>query len=108
MDINWIKQKTEFLIWLLLICVFYGGLLYIHFSLTGTHRLDGTIGVAAGIYVCAHPAANVLDFILYGKYLRIDKLPIRPIIFWWMLNSIVMLAGLNVFVLGLLRFSDFT
>jgi hypothetical protein len=107
MEINWLKQKTRFLTWLLLISTGYSSLLYLHFPLTGIFRLDGTIGVMTGIYVCAHPAANVADFVLYGKHLRIDKLPIRPIIIWWMLNSMVMVAGLFVFVLGLLRYSDF-
>ena len=107
MERNWLNQKTRFLAWLLFLCTLYTSLLYIHFSLTGAYRLDGIIGIAAGIYVCAHPASNILDFILYGKYLIGDKLPIRPIIAWWLLNSVVMVMGLLVFVMGLLRFSDF-
>jgi len=108
MGINWIKQKSLFLTWLLLLAVAYSILLYIHLSLTGAHHIDGTIGVIMGIYVCAHPAANVLDFILYGKHLLLEKITLRPMIMWWMLNSLVMFLGLLVFVLGLLRFSDFS
>ena len=108
MGIKWVKEKSQFLAWLLLLSILYSSLLYIHLSLTGTHRLDGTIGVIAGIYVCAHPASNLLDFVLYGKHLLLEKLPVRPMIFWWLLNSVVMFSGLLVFVLGLLRFSDFS
>jgi len=107
MGINWLKQKSRFLTWLLLLAGGYSSVLYIHFSLTGTHLLDGVIGVILGIYVCAHPAANVLDFILYGKALLLEKITIRPMIIWWLLNSMAMFMGLLVFVLGLLRYSDF-
>ena len=108
MGIDWIKQKSRFLTWLLALAVAYSTLLQVHFSLTGANRLDGTIGVIMGIYVCAHPAANVLDFFLYGKHLLLEKITIRPMLVWWMLNSLVMFLGLLVFVLGLLRFSDFS
>jgi hypothetical protein len=108
MGMDWFKQKSRFLTWLLLLSAGYSCLLYIHLSLTGTHHLDGVIGVILGIYVCAHPAANVMDFMLYGKHLLLEKIAIRPMIVWWMLNSLVMFLGLLVFVLGLLRYSDFS
>jgi hypothetical protein len=108
MGIDWLKQKTRFLTWLLLLASAYSGLLYIQISPTGVYRLDGTIGVVMGIYICAHPAANVLDFILYGRHLLLEKIAIRPMVLWWLLNSVVMFLGLLVFVLGLLRFSEFS
>jgi hypothetical protein len=108
MGMEWIKQKIRFLIFLLLLSSIYSGLLYSHIPLTTIIRIDGTVGVILGIYVCAHPAANLADVILYGRYLAVLDLPKSTLIFWWIVNALVMFSGLLVFVLGLLRYSDYS
>ena len=108
MGMEWIRQKTRFLYFLLVISGIYSGLLYFHVPLTTIIRIDGTVGVILGIYACAHPAANVVDVLLYGRYLSVLNLPAPTLVYWWIVNAVVMFSGLLVFVLGLLRYSDYS
>lgn len=50
---------------LILLAIAYGGWLYYEHTLTGNNKLDGSIGVLLGLFICAHPAANLLDALLF-------------------------------------------
>lgn len=104
---EWVVPKLKLLVGLLLIASIYSYLMNVDINLTGNQRIDGTLGIIYGLYVCAHPAANVLDFVLYGKYLRLHSLSPELTFFWWLMNVAVMYAGLLVFVMSLLRYTDF-
>ena len=102
---EWISPKLKFLFFILFLSIIYNGLLTISFPVTGDHRIDGIIGITIGIYVCAHPAANLLDFVLYGRHLGLFSLPVRVLFWFWFINALVMGSGLLVFVTSLLRYS---
>ena len=45
---------------LILVAIAYCGWLYYQRTLTGNNKLDGSLGVLLGLFICAHPAANPL------------------------------------------------
>ena len=51
---------------LILLAIAYGGWLYYQHTLTGNDKLDGSIGVLLGLYICANSAANLLDRLFFG------------------------------------------
>jgi hypothetical protein len=103
---EWIIPKMRYLFVLLLIALVYTALINSNLNLTGNFKIDGTLGIIFGLFVCAHPAANVLDFVLYGKYLRLHSLSPGLTFTWWLTNGVVMYSGLLVFVVSLLRYTD--
>lgn len=73
--------------------------------LTGNIRVDGSIGMLLGLYVCSHPAANMLDMLLF---MRAD---VREAIvstglgrFWLGMNALVLVAGWVAIFSGVMRF----
>ena len=55
------KRNTWILGILLLFAGVYIGWLAAWQTLTGVSRLDGSLGILLGLYICSHPAANGLD-----------------------------------------------
>lgn len=98
-------QKIGFLAGLILVGIAFSLLLHFHVRLTGTHQIDGILGVLLGLYTCAQPAANVLDIVLYGRYLPAHEQSERSRIYWWGLNILVLFVGWIVIVTSLLRYS---
>ena len=73
--------------------------------LTGNLRVDGGIGMLLGLYVCSHPAANMLDMLLF---MRAD---VREGIvstffgrFWLAMNALVLLVGWAAIFSGVMHF----
>ena len=83
----------------------YAALLITFHTFTGQLRLDGVIGIVVGLYICSHPAANVVDMIIFGRYTLRLGLSKRNYFLWWGLNLLVLLAGLGVIVTGTTRFT---
>ena len=53
-------------LWVLVLAgIVYGSLLRYLRTLTGITMLDGGIGVALGLYICAHPAANAINLLFF-------------------------------------------
>jgi len=77
----------------------YGSLLYSRSTLTGTNNLDGIIGVVLGLYICSHPAANLIDMLFYRRGICY-QFSSRRSAFWWLtLNVLVLLvSGVVIFV----------
>jgi hypothetical protein len=76
---------------------------YLH-TLTGGRVLDSAIGVALGLYICSHPAANAVDALFF------DRGALRRLtsgwsgLGWLALNLLVLLIGwvvLSLSVTGL-------
>jgi hypothetical protein len=98
------KRNTPWLVGMILLAVVYGVLLFNLHTFTNNLRLDGIIGIVLGLYICSHPAANIVDLILFGRYTLRQGLSLRGFVLWGGLNLLVMLAGLAVIVTGTTRF----
>jgi hypothetical protein len=57
---------------------------------------DGTLGVVLGLFICAQPAANLIDALYRARYIRGDEPGwLSPI-----LNGLAMLAGIVIIIIG--------
>jgi hypothetical protein len=57
---------------------------------------DGTVGVVLGLFICAQPAANLIDALYRARQQRGDEPGWLPPL----LNGLTMLAGIIVIILG--------
>jgi hypothetical protein len=106
MDQCWHKRNTGVLWGLILLAIAYGSLLrYLH-TLTGIAMLDGSIGVALGLYICAHPAANAVDMLFFERDTLRRVSSEWPVVRWLALNLLVLLTGWMVVFVGLRRLVD--
>jgi hypothetical protein len=92
-------QKVMILLVLVVLGIVYGILLYSRSTLTGMNNLDGIIGVVLGLYICSHPAANLIDMLFYRRGICY-QFSSRRSAFWWLtLNVLVLLvSGIVIFV----------
>ena len=81
----------------------YSSLLYYQHTLTGTDRVDGIIGVVLGLYICSHPAANLVDMFFLRRGPRRQFPSKRSTVLWLALNTLVLLIGWIVIFLGTTR-----
>ena len=93
---------------LILLAIAYGGWLYYECTLTGNNKLDGSIGVLLGLFICAHPAANLLDVLLFEGNAGQGGSSWRSTLGWLALNLLVLFSGWNVIVIGTTRFVSLT
>ena len=76
----------------------YSGLLCSQHVLTGMNHLDGIIGVLLGLYICSHPAANLVDLFFYKPDIRHLFSSKRFALLWLALNVMVLLiSGIVIF-----------
>jgi hypothetical protein len=94
------RRRRTWTSWvLILLGVAYSGLLHFHRTLTGTILLDGILGVTLGLYICSHPAANLIDFLFYRRATRRPFPSRSSTLLWITLNMLVLLAGwLSIFI----------
>ncbi len=86
---------------MILLAIAYVGLLrYLH-TLTGIAMLDGIVGVALGLYICAHPAANAVNMLFFERDALRQIWSEWSIVRWLALNLLVLLAGWTVIFAGL-------
>lgn len=105
MDQYWRGRSATALWAFLLLALAFGALLYAYNPLTGEVRLDGVIAVVLGLYVCSHPAANVLDLLFIDGGVVRGRGSDQHGIAWYLLNLMVLLAGWLVVLLGVTRFT---
>ncbi len=98
------EHNIRFLWALVITAGLFGSLLHFLPRLTGIKELDGLSGVLAGLYICAQPAANMLNLLLYGPELRWRRLVQRSNFGWAALNLIVLFSGLGLIVIGTTRY----
>jgi hypothetical protein len=96
------KRKTGVLWGLILLALAYSSLLpYLH-TLTSIPLLDGSIGAALGLYICAHPAANAVNMLFFEPDM-LRQLSEWSVVRWLALNLLVLLAGWMVLFIGITR-----
>jgi hypothetical protein len=90
---------------LLLLAGLYIGWFSARQTLTGIPRLDGSIGILLGLYICSHPAANGLDLLLFMRPEAREAITATWAGRLWLgLNALALLAGWAVIFAGTLRF----
>jgi len=98
------RNLPVLVILVLLASLYVGGLAYFGI-LTGSARLDGSLGLLLGLYVCSHPAANVLDMLLFMTAdTREGITGTRSGQLWLALNVLTLLAGWVAIFSGAMRF----
>ena len=88
---------------LVLVGISCSSLLYYQAAPTGLNNVEGTLGVLLGLYICSHPAANVVDMLFFGREGRSWFTPKQSVILWWALNMLVFLIGWVSIFLGTTR-----
>jgi hypothetical protein len=84
---------------LILLGTVYGSVLRYRGTITGRDFVDGIIGVLLGLYICSHPAANLVDMLFYSHGVRRPFSSKRAVLSWLALNMIVLLTGcLSIFI----------
>jgi hypothetical protein len=100
-------QRKSGILWALIaLAIAYSGLLGMLHTLTGRAMLDGGIGVALGLYICAHPAANAVNMLFFERYTLRQAQSEWALIRWLALNLAVLLAGWMVVFVGIRRLMD--
>ena len=61
------KRNAKTLWGLIVLAIVFGGVLCYLGALTGVALLDGGIGVALGLFICAHPAANAVNMLFFER-----------------------------------------
>jgi hypothetical protein len=103
MDQNWRGRNIKTLWTMVLLGVAYSSLLYYQRTLTGTDNMDGIIGVLLGLYICSHPAANVVDMLFFRRGARRQFSSKRSAVLWLAINMLVLLIGWFVIFIGTTR-----
>lgn len=97
-------KRNALALWGLIGCaVVFGVLLRYLRTLTGIRMLDGSIGVALGLYICAHPAANAVNMLFFERDTPGQVSSEWSVVCWLALNLLVLLAGWGVIFLDLTR-----
>ena len=87
-------KRNAGMLWVLILAsIVYAVLLRYVDTLTSTTMLDGAIGVALGLYICAHPAANAVNMLFFERHLLRQIASDRATIRWLALNLMTLLAG---------------
>ena len=98
------KRNIKMLWALILLGIAYSGVLHYQRTLTGLGEVDGIIGVLLGLYICSHPAANVVDMLFFRQSARHLFSSRRSAVLWLVLNIVVLLMGWVVIFGGTTRF----
>lgn len=105
MDQYWRGRKPIVLWTFMLLALGFSGLVWTFRPLTGEVRLDGAIAVVLGLYLCSHPAANVLDLLFEDGGMRRQPGAEDRTVAWYFLNLLLLLAGWFVVWTGLTCFT---
>ena len=96
------KRNTSVLWALILLAMAYSSLLRFLRTLTGMNVLDGGIGVALWLYICAHPAANAVNVLFFERD-TLRHISEWSVIRWLALNLLTLLAGWMAIYVGITR-----
>ena len=105
MDQYWRGRSPAVLWTFMLLAIGYAGLMYTYSPLTGEIRLDGAIAVVLGLYLCSHPASNVLDLLFEEGGVRRSASADQRGILWYLLNLLLLIVGWFVVWTGLTCFT---
>ncbi len=90
---------------IILLSILYGCILTFTNTLTGISRLDGSIGVLFGLYICSHPVAFFVDLLFYRSLIREKYASKGSLGLWVSVNSLLLLFGWVIIVIGATRFT---
>jgi hypothetical protein len=77
-------------------------------TLTGRPVWDGGIGVALGLFICAHPAAHAIHAWFFERAALQQASSDGPLMRWLALNLLVLMAGWMVVWAGIRRLVERT
>ena len=97
------RSNTRTLLALVVVGIVYCGLLYYRRTVTGTDLVDGIVGVVLGLYICSHPAANLVDMLFFRQSSPRPFSSRRSTALWLALNIIVLLIASFVIFSGTTR-----
>jgi hypothetical protein len=100
-----IGRKVAVLVGMILLAILYLGLLAYQGTITGTNKWDGALGVMLGLYICSHPAANLLDLILFRRLVWPPEASPWSIAGWVVFNLLIVGMGYMVILTGMLHFT---
>ena len=103
MDLHRHKRKITILWALTLPGLAYSGWLQFHGALTGTDRVDGSLGVVFGLYISSHPAAFIVDLLFFRRSTVNGFSLDHSLVLWFILNLLVLLVGWLVIFIGTTR-----
>ena len=97
-------KRNAIVLWVLMVVsIAYGALLRRLQTLTGVSTLDGGFGVALGLYICAHPAANALSMLFFERRIMRQLSSDWATVRWLTLNLLVLLSGWVAIYIGITR-----
>ena len=96
------KRDTTVLWRLILLAIAYTSLLSYLGTFTGLATVDGGIGLALGLYICSHPAANAVNMLFFERD-SLRQLSEWSMVLWLGLNLLALLSGWVVIFMGLRR-----
>jgi hypothetical protein len=98
-------RKVKTLWVLVLLGIAYSSFLWFQLTPIGTGQVGGIIAVLLGLYICSHPAANLVDMLFFSKAPDIGShLSSRQSrVLWLALNMLVLLVGWIVIFAGTTR-----
>ncbi|UCC88214.1 MAG: hypothetical protein JSV81_02615 [Anaerolineales bacterium] len=101
-------RKVGVLWALILVAILYVALLRLLPTLIGRPVWDGAIGVALGLFICAHPAANAINLLFFERAALQQVRSDGPLVRWLALNLLVLLVGWMVVFVGIRRLIERT
>jgi hypothetical protein len=103
------SPRSASVLWtLILVAILYVALLRFLPSLSGRAVWDGGIGVALGLFICAHPAANAINLLFFERAALQRVSSDGPLMRWLALNLLVLLVGWMVVFAGIRRLIERT
>ena len=90
---------------LIAVAILYSAVLRFLQTLTGVPLLDGSIGLAIGLYICSHPAANAINLLFFERD-ALRRISDWTVLRWLALNLLTLLAGWMVVFVALRRIVD--
>jgi hypothetical protein len=78
---------------LVILGIAYSSFVYSQHTLTGMNHLDGIIGVVLGLYICSHPAANLVDMFFYRRGIQHPFSLRQFTLLWVAINVMVLFIG---------------
>ena len=100
------KRNVRVLWGMILLAIAYSSLARHLHTLTGTRMLDGYIGVALGLYICSHPAANAVNMLFFERDALRRVSSEWSGVRWLAMNLLVLITGWMVMYIGITRLVD--
>jgi hypothetical protein len=96
-------RKATVLAGLILIATVYCAVVFRGHTFTGHRHVDGILGIVIGLYICSHPAANVIDLLFYRRTSLRQPTSGWSGAGWLSLNSLALLMGWFMITVGVAR-----